>query len=302
MTPQQRTGSVAEQLKKAAGVEPSRRWLDDCVAELSLQGGAHTSSSSSSAADAALYQVLHHDLRDVVERRRCGGSSSSSSANGSAAAATAPTTAAQLLRDAVRRSRSGSSGCKAQLPSSFKLLVQVEELLDVSKNVETRLSHGPASRNAPSAVGNQNGRCLKLLLSDGYSDEDVGTSNGGGVENRTINGNNISNESSNAFVAMEITPIQSLSVNSLAGIKVVLSGPIDVRHGVLLLHEGNTVVLGGHVPDLVQIQAKAIEQAKKQAGVGIDPTVRALIGNSFVDDGFDAQDDEGMYCISSSFI
>jgi len=46
-----------------------------------------------------------------------------------------------------------------------------------------------------------------------------------------------------------------------------------------MLDPGNATVLGGCIPGLVRLQRKAMEMAAKLAGVGIDPTVRALIWN-----------------------
>jgi hypothetical protein len=148
---------------------------------------------------------------------------------------------------------------KSTLPESFRLMTQLEEVVDVSRNAESRLSGNGA--------GNQQNRCLKLCLSDGYYDD-------GTVYPRE-------NEASQnqAMIAMEVTPIPNLSINSKAGLKILLHGPIDIRWGVLMLHEGNSLVMGGNVKELAETQAKALEEAKKQAGVGVDPTIRALIWN-----------------------
>ena len=78
---------------------------------------------------------------------------------------------------------------------------------------------------------------------------------------------------------METSPIPNLSVHSRPGIKVVISGPVDIRYGILMLHPGNTIVLGGCIPSLIPIQKKAMELAAKEAGVGIDATFRALVWN-----------------------
>jgi RecQ mediated genome instability protein len=69
---------------------------------------------------------------------------------------------------------------------------------------------------------------------------------------------------------------------------LLLHGPIDIRLGVLMLNEGNTTVLGGSVQSMVDVQIKARAQAQRLAGVGVDPTVKALIWNP--DTGID---DEG---------
>ena len=123
-------------------------------------------------------------------------------------------------------------------------------------NALTRLEHGPASSRSPARVE----RCLKLFLSDGYSCND---------DKRTH------------FIGIEVSPIKDLSVNSKPGIKLLLKGEIRIRLGVIMLHEGNTLVLGGSVPSLLEVQKKALKAARRVAGVGVDHTIRALIWNPF---------------------
>lgn len=280
--------NVREKLDRIAGVQPSQHWLQDCWTELSMTGAANCT------ADAVLQQILHHDLRDVVREFP---PSEMNDANHPSV----------LLRRALQDSMSAQHNYKGQLPASFRLLVQVEELLDVSQNAETRLSVGPASPNAPAAVGNQQARCLKLCLSDGYEPYD----NENNTNEQHGNNNNGTTfrpqNTSSVFMAMEVEPIPALSVNSKAGVKVVMRGPLQIRHGLLLWQpvyrqpdnsvdgdgyangNGNAAnnatavqqitVLGGCVAELVQIQATALQQAKLVAGVGVDPTVRALIWN-----------------------
>jgi hypothetical protein len=280
--------NVRETLQRMAGVQPSQHWLQDCQTELRMTGAANCTP------EAVLQQILHHDLRDVVR------------------IFPAPENDANhpsvLLRRAVQDSMSAQHNYKSQLPASFKLLVQVEELLDVSQNAETRLSVGPASPNAPAPVGNQQARCLKLCLSDGYEahNNNNNNNNATGNENNNDNGNGMifrPHNQSSVFMAMEVEPIPALSVNSKAGVKVLMQGPVQIRHGILLWqpvyrpppdtgaasanNTNNTTatvvqqitVLGGCVTELVQLQATALQQAKLVAGVGIDPTIRALIWN-----------------------
>ena len=147
---------------------------------------------------------------------------------------------------------------KQNLPENFQLLCQVEELLDVSLNAEARLAVGPAAAENPSPVGNQRSRCLKLVLSHGHFTQ-------------------------TPLIAMETAPITNLSTNSLAGLKLLLKGPLTIRYGVVMLHPGNATVLGGGVAELIQIQKQALEQAKQVAGIGVDATVRALIGTTPVE-------------------
>lgn len=211
---------ISSQLQRVAGVRVSSQWLTACLAHLRETRQAET-------ADAVLLQVLHSDLRDVVERTNDDG----------------------IFRQALSQTH-------VTLPETFCLMVQVEELLDVLLNAESRLQVGPASATAPTPVGNQRLRCLKLYLSDGYNPQPT-----------------------RHLVAMEVTPLKDLSVNSKAGIKIVLRGPLTCRHGIAMCNPGNTQVLGGSVASLMEIQRKALEQAKKAAGVGVDPTVKALIWN-----------------------
>lgn len=210
---------IVSTLERKAGVRVSSEWLTACLAHL-------RETRQSETADNVLYQILHSDLRDVVQRDKDDG----------------------ILRRALSQE-------EAKLSESFMLMVQVEELLDVSQNAEARLQVGPASATAPTPIGNQRLRTLKLYLSDGY------------------------NHTTQDLVAMEVSPIPNLSVNSRAGIKVVLRGPLSCRHGIIMCHPGNAQVMGGCVSSLIEIQRKALEQAKKLAGVGVDPTVKALIWN-----------------------
>jgi hypothetical protein len=262
--------TIREKIERIAGVQPSQHWLQDCETELSVTGAANYT------ADAVLQQILHHDLRDVVREFPA-----------TVYDANHPSV---LLRRAVQDSMSAQHNYKGRLPASFRLLVQVEELLDVSQNAETRLSVGPASPNAPAPVGNQQARCLKLCLSDGYGPYNNERENQDGMTFRP-------NNQSSVFMAMEIEPIPMLSVNSKAGVKVLMRGPLQIRHGILLwqpvyrppdtgANNANNAtavqqitVLGGCVKELVEIQASALQQAKLVAGVGVDPTVRALIWN-----------------------
>ena len=174
--------------------------------------------------------------------------------------------------------------CKATLPKPFKLVVQIEELLDVSLNAEERLALGPASSSSPTPIGNQKKRCLKILISDGFFSN-------GDCRRPVEEGSSDSGRSPCHIVAMETAPIPSLSVHSKPGIKIVLCGPIQIRLGILMLNPGNTTVLGGCIPALIPIQKKAMDMAAKLAGIGIDPTFRALVWNP--DSGMEEDQDEG---------
>lgn len=238
---------IRTKLEQTAGVIPSDDWLTACQAHLKL--------TNEETADAVLHQVLHADLRDVV--RPLETNSTPTNLN--------PTSPPVLLRHLLEQSMRGETR-KETLPTNFRLLVQVEELLDVSLNAEARYNIGPSSATAPTPGGNQRSRLLKLYLSDGHLPP--------------IH-----------LIGMETVPIPSLSVHSLAGIKVLIQGAIQIRHGLLQLNPKNTTVLGGSVTDLVAIQRKALDQAKRLAGVGVDPTIKALCWNA--DDALNPEDDEG---------
>jgi hypothetical protein len=279
---------VRSQLERQAGVRPSSHWLEDCQRELQCSGG-------SVSADAVLEQILHHDLRDVVREFVEPSPQSPGPPNGTTSCAVQLRKAIQVSQPSHAESdqRSSNSSHKATLSASFRWMVQVEELLDISHNAEARLQVGPASPNAPTPIGNQRKRLLKMCLSDGcYGDGRVFETNS--PENSLISSSRPGPSSILSIIGMEISPIPSLSVNTLAGTKLVLQGPITIRHGVMLLHAGNTIVLGGSVPELVEIQISALQQAKRMAGVGVDPTIRALVWNPEAQVGLGG-DDEGTY-------
>jgi hypothetical protein len=239
--------TIRSQLEQTAGVAPSEDWLTACQAHLRL--------TNEETVDAVLHQVFHADLRDVVRPSETNNNSATQNSSSSH----------MLLRNFLQQSMRGETR-KATIPASFRLLVQVEELLDVSLNAEARYNLGPASATAPTPVGNQRSRLLKLYLSDGHLPP--------------IH-----------LIGMEAAPVPNLSVQSLAGIKVLLRGPLEIRHGLLQLHPSNAIVLGGSVAELIPIQRKALEQAQRLAGIGVDPTVKALCWNA--DEAANPEEDEG---------
>ncbi len=309
---------MEDRFASTVGIRPSPEWLDACREYLRGRNrrGSNIDTPSTSQSheeeDEILYQIINTDLRNVV-RRLDGNSVRIGNGNGIGGGSINAMSTSVMLRKAIQDSLPSSSSSsssststshnhnnhtsndtltssgKVILPESFRCMIQIEELLDVSMNAETRLSLGPASRNAPAPIGNQNKRCLKMAVSDGYYD------NGGDVNVMSSSDGNLNmdlNLYRGHIVAMEMEPIPDLSVHSKPGIKIIISGPITVRLGVLLLHSGNTMVCGGCIPDLIPVQRKAIELAAKVAGVGIDPTVRALVWNP--DEGMEEEEnDEG---------
>lgn len=245
---------LVDQLSRVAGLRPSQKWIEACQSHLRQHGVGIT-------VDNILFQALDLDLRNVIRFDSNTGSILNAESS------------SVLLRRKCKESMGclGNLGPKSTLPADFRLCLQIEELLDVSKNAEARLSHGPASMTSPTPIGDQSRRCIKMIMSDGYFEN-------GSSSNPPLSGQ-VDPLSMHSFTAMETSPIPNLSVHSQPGIKVVISGPIDIRYGILMLHPGNTFVLGGCIPALIPIQKKAMELAAKEAGVGIDATFRALVWN-----------------------
>ena len=77
------------------------------------------------------------------------------------------------------------------------------------------------------------------------------------------------------MVALEQRPLPGLGVLPPAGIKIVVEGAL-VWRGVLLLHPGNTAVLGGHVPLLEQAQRAAEAAWNEPTGVCGFPEERSV--------------------------
>jgi RecQ mediated genome instability protein len=244
------------------GVDPSSHWLQDCQTALRL-------TQEHESVDAVVQQILYHDLRDVVRTFDENDHDASSFP------------AAVALRQYVQASLQE----KVVVPATWgPLLLQIEETVDVSENVMTRLQHGPVAAHNPTAVGNQLRRCLKIAAVDGYYAQGQRRSSPHSVAN--VDAPVVT--SGQVYCLMEVSPIPQLSVNSRAGLKMVLRGPLVIRRGLIMLHgsttnnqaASNLTILGGQVERLVQMQRAALQQASRIAGVGMDPTIRALIGNN----------------------
>ena len=215
--------TIQNQLYGSAGVQVSNDWLKSCLDFLREENQQPTP-------DLCMHHVLHSDLRFVVR-----------DANNTTLQVPPHI---QSLERMIRSSENPTNPLQ-ETPVDFQLLVQLEEILDVSLNAEQR--YNPQHYNKPI-------RSLKLCLSHGY-------------------------KSNNSFpiVAQEVTKIPNLQTASLAGMKLLIHGKIKILHGILMLDGGNTLVCGGSVEELVQIQKKSIEKAKQKAGVGVDATIRALV-------------------------
>ena len=209
--------------------------------------------------DLILEQMLYHDLREVVR-----GNNNDSYEIHAPQASQPLSTQAQLLRNAMTKSLERHESSKVTLPSSFRCFLQIEEICDVSENSESRLS-------TPTTISSSS--CHKLCLIDGYYP-------------------------GQALLAVEVASIVGPGAGVtklLPGTKILLCGPIIVRHGMIGLHGGNCIILGGHVERLIQIQRQAMEKAKQLSGHGIDPTIRALIWNNRQNDNDENDGDEGKY-------
>ena len=265
---------VVDNLYKAVGVSPSNQWLDACRTFLRNTG-------ISSSDNLILSHILKSDLRDVVRPTDISGSKRDiGELHGDGQEQQSPS---NRLRAAIKASQTRSQSQPSQsmsgnnrLPSmveildnSFRLMCQVEEVVDVSLNSEARLdtagSVSTEGRGQPGPI--QRLRCLKLCITDGFD--------------------------SMPIIGIETSPILNLSPMSKAGLKIAVTGPIEVRWGVLQLHPGNTLVLGGFVQELVDFQRKTISQAKQAAGVGVDPTIRALIGTTPIEPEEEQDEGEG---------
>jgi RecQ mediated genome instability protein len=204
-------------------------------------------------------QMLYHDLRDIVRGNNAHFEIPTEQPS------QALSDQAQLLRNAITKSMEQSATHKITLPSSFRCCLQIEEICDVSKNSESRFSSPTATMSLSS--------CHKLCLIDGYYP-------------------------GQAMVAMEVAPLVAPGAGVpklFPGTKVLLFGPVIVRHGMIGLHSGNCLILGGLVERLVHIQRQAIEKAKQLSGHGIDPTIRALIWNNRHTDNDENDVDEGRF-------
>ena len=288
---------LRDQLEKEAGVIPSSTWLGNARAHI-RQAGGHNNGSGSSIdqveADGIWDQIRHSDLRTVI-RGPCN----------DADIPISKITAAMQLRRAMAQSKTNSSNSRVNnnnggrqqsskvcLPENFKLMIQLEEVVDATMNSEQQLaSMGGNHHNiATSNNGNNNSygqgnrsekwRCLKMVVSDGYFP------NGRAAPS--------ANEENDVLIyAMETSPITNLSTASVPGTKILLHGAIQIRHGLLQLSDENAFVIGGQVPSWRDIWTKAREKAQREKGLGVDPTIKALIWNPLMGDEEEADEGEG---------
>jgi RecQ mediated genome instability protein len=254
--------TIRTRLLQSFGVQPCQEWLQACLSHLRNNG-----TNQNKMVDGVLHQLIHTDLRDVVRNMASSSPNPINAAIGaggafhtaaSALSGSDTSTAAQQLQQAIQQSL--QSPYKHTLPNNFVLMCQLEEVCDASLPAEKRIEVAVSAPSGQSSSSSQ--RCLKLCLTDGYQYH-----------------NNNNNNNKPYFVGFEMqAPIPNLAADAPAGCKILLKGPVVVRHGQLLLTPANGIVLGGHVHALEQQQRQALQKAKQAAGVGVDPTIRALIG------------------------
>ena len=303
---------LRHQLEKEAGVSPSITWLGRCLRHIREANGggpndgiiSGASSIGKVEADGIWDQIRHSDLRNVIREP-------SSISNDNVDNATNTSTAAMQLRHAIAQSKimdstaNNKSGSKACLPQNFQLMIQLEEVIDATMNSEQQLAsmggnnNLAASSNNNSSNGNNHNygqgtnrsekwRCLKLVFSDGYCP------NGRGGASLPANNNNDNDQENDViYYAMETSPITNLSTASVPGTKLLLHGSIQIRFGLLQLCDENTFVIGGQVPSWRDIWTKAREKAQREKGLGVDPTIKALIWNPLMGDEEEADEGEG---------
>ncbi len=308
LNPSSFSGSPASQehqrlrqyIETQAGIRPSYCWLEQCLLHI------RTSSYHIDNVEEEIWnQILHADLRDVVREPP---SHSSEGNNDDHSAGAAAKTAAGQLRHAIHQSSKIYSATtsngkfqsnKVSLPSNFQLLVQIEEIVDVSMSGEQQLAAvGDNSATANNTYNNSrqqqqqnNGntshnpkyRCLKMVVSDGCH------SNGGSLSETNLLADEGKENHDQIMFARETSPILNLSLSSPPGVKLVLQGPLDVRYGILELNDGNCLVAGGEIDSWKLIRSKAKEKAQRERGLGVDPTIKALIWNPMMGD------EDGMY-------
>eukprot|EP00804_Cyclotella_cryptica_P030805 CCRYP_015074-RA/>CCRYP_015074-RA protein AED:0.03 eAED:0.03 QI:200/1/1/1/0.25/0.2/5/2491/609 len=261
--------AIQHHLEATCGILPSIEWLTQCQTHLRSRGGNNVGNSRSEI-DAIWHQILHTDLRDVCELSDDGVSSSSSIA------------AAKLLRENVARSLK-DGGNKATLPPDFKMLVQLEEVVDVSLNAEGQLGGGNDNQQHGNNNYRRNGsdqskcRTLKMVLSHGFSNKFDATDPACGSDSSIV-------------IAIETAPIPTLSAASPPGSKLLLSGPLIIRYGILQLNPSNALVVGGRIREWEEVAKVQREKMAKIKGMGVDATVKALIWNP---EGVEEEVDEG---------
>lgn len=258
----------------SALIAPSPKWLEQCQSHLSRH--PINNNNDADQQQRIFDQILCSDLRDVVVRSDNGNTN---------------TAASKKLREAVMESkRSGKSSVELKLKASSPLMVQMEEVADVSLNAEGMLQGGYNNNNSS---GNGNGNAA---INNNSHRGNSGSYNNNTRTNRMLkmvlsDGHRCHIDSNNSTMsAMETTPIPHLSSASPPGLKLLLFDTLVIRHGILQLSPRNTLVLGGRIEEWETVAREKREKARKLRGCGVDATVKALIwcpegGEGGADDG-----------------
>ena len=143
--------SVKEYMITKFHVSLHEEWLMECVKALREAGGVGGSGIQGGIDDDFLWrvyeQVLNGDLRDSV--------------NGVG-------DSTRQLREAIRSSLLPPPAVPPKLPAGFKIMVQLDELVDVSTNAQHRAERGASRSQGFGNPGFYGGRCLKLAMTDGW--------------------------------------------------------------------------------------------------------------------------------------
>lgn len=307
---QQSHQRLQQRFESEAGVRPSQCWLDQCLTHLrGNKNSVHSTNASPvgrGEEEEIWYQVLHADLRDVVceydppssPNSTVDGMNNSNDVFGGR-------TAAMQLRNAIHQSKKTKGandtaakngkycGHEVTLPSDFRLLIQMEEVVDVSMSSEQQLAamgggvstiasnpYSGLQQHSTATTCNTKHRSLKIAFSDGYHPS--------GKTFQHENNNNGMNDNNDNFhevlLAIETHPIINLSVSSPPGLKLLLHGPVVVRVGLVQLNDANCVVIGGEIERWKELSMKTKERAQRERGLGVDPTIKALVWNPIMGD------------------
>jgi len=289
---------IKQELEETLGCSISDEWWEACcqaVQESQQQSlPTHPQSSTprtSQPIDRFLTHLLHSDLRDVV-------SSDTSATSRRNENNSRQTTTTRIIGPT-------QPSCPKVELQNVRCLLQIEDWVDVSLGMETRIlqennsNQNTVNNNNNNHSNNNHHRtgmtqssssssCLKLILTNGQIPTIVP-----------------STSLTNIILAMEVTPMggrqqqhhrqtHHLHHPSMitAGCKVLIHGHVIIRYGILQLHAGNSTLLGGQVLESVEKRRNIIEQIQKDGMVGIDPTIRALIGNQAEEDDNDHEEND----------
>ena len=239
---------IKDRLERIAGIIPSSNWLQ----------AYYNHHCPNLREDDVFHEILKSDLRNIVRTTTTTTMNNNNNNNNND-----PWNIVEWNKE-IEKSITLKSSILLSSPK-FRCMAQVEEIIDVSKTLETRYTV-TNSRNPTK-------RCLKLLLCHGGS---LSTAN-----------------NDHLIVGMEGMPmISALEYpNYTVGIKLLITSPLQISHGICQLHSGNTVILGGEVSSLRKYQQRIHQQYQQQSHM--DSTIRALINPTLhLNDNANDDDDD----------